>query len=337
MITYNSPLMPDMRNGAPLKILVTGAAGFIGSNLCNRLVILGFEVIGIDNLYSGNIENLEPIKSNERFTFLKQDVMDPLDFEVDMIFNLACPASPIWYQKDPIGTFKSSVLGTLNVLELAVRTKARVLQASTSEIYGDPFEHPQPESYWGNVNPVGMRSCYDEGKRAAETLMFDFQRIHGLSIRVARIFNTFGPNMRLDDGRVVPNFIGSALLNKPIEIYGDGSQTRCFCYIDDLIEALLRLMFLERDPLSPVNLGNPQETTMVEFAKLIIQLTGSSSEVVFRELPSDDPKQRKPNINLANQLLNWEPKWNYEAGLVKTIEQIRQRITNNSAYGEIAL
>lgn len=336
MTTFNSQPQLDMRNKAPFKILVTGAAGFIGSNLCNRLVLLGFDVIGLDNLYSGDIENLEPINSSERFTFVKQDVMDPLDFQVDMIFNLACPASPIWYQKDPIGTFKSSVLGTLNVLELAVRTKARVLQASTSEVYGDPFEHPQPESYWGNVNPVGMRSCYDEGKRAAETLMFDFQRIYGLSIRVARIFNTFGPNMRLDDGRVVPNFIGSALLNKPIEIYGDGSQTRCFCYIDDLIDALLRLMFLETDPLSPVNLGNPQETTMVEFANLIIQLTGSSSDVVFRELPSDDPKQRKPDINFAKNLLNWEPKWKYEAGLVKTIEQIRQRIEKNLTYGELA-
>lgn len=305
------------------KILVTGGAGFLGSHLCNRLVNAGDDVLCIDNFYTGTKANIQHLLSKPNFELIRHDVTFPLYVEVDEIFNLACPASPIHYQHDPVQTTKTSVHGAINMLGLAKRRKAKILQASTSEVYGDPEVHPQPESYWGKVNPIGIRSCYDEGKRCAETLFFDYHRQHALEIKVVRIFNTYGPRMQPNDGRVVSNFIIQALNNQDITIYGDGSQTRSFCYVDDLIEGMIRMMDSSSDFTGPVNIGNPIEFTMLELAQLVIKLTGSSSSVVFHPLPNDDPKQRKPDISLAQQKLGWNPKIQLETGLLETIKYFK--------------
>jgi len=302
------------------RILVTGGAGFLGSHLCERLLGEGNEVICIDNFFTGKKANIAHLLHNPNFELIRHDVTVPLYLEVDEIFNLACPASPVHYQYDPIQTTKTSVLGAINMLELAKRTNAKIFQASTSEVYGDPDIHPQPESYVGNVNPVGPRSCYDEGKRCAETLFFDYKRQHGLNIKVARIFNTYGPRMHPNDGRVVSNFIVQALCNEPITLFGDGNQTRSFCYVNDLIDGFLRLMNSSDEITGPMNLGNPGEFTMIELAKKICALTGSRSEFVHMPLPVDDPKQRQPDITLASSELDWEPKFNLEEGLKPTIE-----------------
>lgn len=302
-----------------MRILVTGGAGFLGSHLCDRLLELGHEVLAVDNLYTGRKENIHHNLSNPNFEFIRHDVTIPLYVEVDGIFNFACPASPIHYQSDPVQTLKTSVHGAINMLGLAKRTGARILQASTSEVYGDPEFSPQQESYWGNVNPIGIRSCYDEGKRAAETLFTDYHRQHNLDIRIVRIFNTFGPRMRPDDGRVVSNFIVQALSNKPITIYGTGEQTRSFCYVDDLISGILTLFF-NSEIHSPINIGNPSPIDMLQLAKEIIALTNSSSPIEFLPLPQDDPVQREPDISLAKKNLNWEPKVDRMSGLAKTIE-----------------
>jgi UDP-glucuronate decarboxylase len=302
------------------KILVTGGAGFLGSHLCERLLNDGHEIICADNCFTGNKENIYHLLGNPRFEFLRHDITFPLYVEVDEIYNLACPASPVHYQFDPVQTTKTCVHGSINMLGLAKRVKARIMQASTSEVYGDPTVHPQPESYWGNVNPIGRRACYDEGKRCAETLFFDYHRQHDVVIKVARIFNTYGPRMYMDDGRVVSNFIVQALKNEPITIYGDGSQTRSFCYVDDMIEAFVLLMASGDDFTGPVNLGNPDEFTILELAERIIDLTGSKSKVEFKPLPEDDPKQRKPDTALATEALGWEAKIGLEEGLPRTIE-----------------
>jgi len=301
------------------RILITGGAGFLGSFLCKRLVDAGHSVICLDNYFTGNKDNVLELLDNPNFELMRHDVTFPLYVEVDEIYNLACPASPIHYQHDPVQTTKTSVHGAINMLGLAKRTGAKIFQASTSEVYGDPQVHPQPESYWGHVNPTGIRSCYDEGKRCAETLFFDYRRQHDLRIKVARIFNTYGPNMHPNDGRVVSNFIMQALQNKPIVIYGSGQQTRSFCYVDDLIEVIVRLMDSPDDITGPVNIGNPNEFTIKELAEKIIKLTGSKSELIYRELPGDDPTQRQPNITLAKEKLGWEPKIQLEEGLKKTI------------------
>ena len=301
-----------------MRILVTGGAGFLGSHLADRLLEMGHEVIAADNFYTGSKENIAHLLNNPKFELIRHDVTFPLYIEVDGIFNLACPASPIQYQKNPVQTFKTSVHGAINMLGLAKRTGARFLQASTSEIYGDPTISPQTEDYWGNVNPIGIRSCYDEGKRAAETLTFDYHRQFGLDIRVARIFNTYGPRMAKDDGRVVSNFIVQALQGKPLTIYGDGSQTRSFCYVSDLIEGLVKLFFAEKIH-EPVNLGNPTPINMKELAEEVISLTGSNSKVEYRDLPQDDPKQREPNISKAKSILGWSPKVERTEGLKKPI------------------
>jgi UDP-glucuronate decarboxylase len=305
-----------------VRILVTGGAGFLGSHLSERLLELGHEVVVADNFYTGNKENIAHLLDNKSFELIRHDVTFPLYVEVDGIFNLACPASPVQYQKNPVQTFKTSVHGAINMLGLAKRTGARFLQASTSEIYGDPHVSPQEESYWGNVNPIGIRSCYDEGKRAAETLTFDYHRQFGLDIRVARIFNTYGPRMDANDGRVVSNFIVQALKSEPITIYGDGSQTRSFCYVSDLIEGLIKLFFKEKT-YEPVNLGNPNPINMKELAEEVLGLTGSKSRVSYMELPGDDPKQREPNITKAKDLLNWTPKVDRRAGLASTIDYFK--------------
>lgn len=310
-------------------ILVTGGAGFLGSHLCERLLEQGHEVICVDNFFTGNKRNIHHLIGHKRFELIRQDVCFPLYVEVDQIYNLACPASPRWYQQDPIQTAKTSFLGAYNLLGLAKRTGARILQASTSEVYGDPEVHPQPETYWGHVNPIGPRSCYDEGKRAAETLFFDYHRQHGVDIRVIRIFNTYGPRMSADDGRVVSNFIIQALRNEPITIYGTGSQTRSFCYVDDLISGMMAMMNLNLDITGPVNLGNPREFTMMELAKKIIEKTGSSSKIINLDLPKDDPQQRQPNIELAKQLLNWQPTVELDLGLDATISYFK-RIHNQN-------
>jgi UDP-glucuronate decarboxylase len=302
------------------KILVTGGAGFIGSHLCKKLLEQGNEVICLDNFFTGNKDNILNLLDNKRFELLRHDITFPLYLEVDEIYNLACPASPIHYQFDPVQTTKVSVHGAINMLGLAKRTKAKILQASTSEVYGDPKIHPQVESYWGNVNPIGPRSCYDEGKRCAETLFFDYWRQHKLDIRVVRIFNTYGPNMHLDDGRVVSNFIVQALQDKDITIYGDGSQTRSFCYVDDLIRGMIKMMENDKGFLGPVNLGNPQEFSIKELAEKIIKVTESKSKLVYKSLPEDDPKQRQPDISLAKKELDWEPKISLEEGLKRTID-----------------
>lgn len=301
------------------RVLVTGGAGFLGSHLCERLLADGCDVLCLDNFYSGTKQNIVHLLSNPHFEVMRHDVTFPLYVEVDEIYNLACPASPVHYQWDPVQTTKTSVHGAINLLGLAKRTKAKIFQASTSEIYGDPLIHPQQESYWGNVNPIGIRSCYDEGKRCAETLFFDYWRQHQVSIKVARIFNTYGPRMHPNDGRVVSNFIVQALKNQPITLYGDGSQTRSFCYVDDLIDAMVRIMATESDITGPINIGNPVEFTIKQLAESIILLTQSASKIEYRNLPQDDPKQRQPDISLARNLLGWEPNISLADGLKTTI------------------
>ena len=301
------------------SLLVTGGAGFLGSHLCDRLIADGHDVLCVDNFFTGSKQNIEHLIGNVRFELMRHDVTFPLFVEVDQIYNLACPASPIHYQHDPVQTTKTSVHGAINMLGLAKRLKCRILQASTSEVYGDPVVHPQPESYWGNVNPIGPRSCYDEGKRCAETLFFDYHRQHQLQIKVARIFNTYGPRMHPSDGRVVSNFIVQALKGQPITIYGEGSQTRSFCYVDDLIDGFVRLMDSPATLTGPVNLGNPGEFTIRQLAEQVIELTGSRSKLIFEPLPLDDPRQRQPDITQARERLGWEPKVALREGLVKTI------------------
>lgn len=308
-----------------MKILVTGGAGFLGSHLCDRLIKEGDDVICVDNLYTGSINNIYHLLNNPHFSFMEHDVEVPLDVDVDQIYNLACPASPPHYQADPIKTAKTSMFGALNLLELARQNNARILQASTSEVYGDPEVHPQPESYRGCVNPIGIRSCYDEGKRIAETLFFDYLRQYGTDIRVMRIFNTYGPRMNPEDGRVVSNFIVQALNGQDITIYGNGTQTRSFCYVDDLIEGMYRLMNVENFT-GPVNIGNPSEFTMLELAEKVLKLTGSKSKPIYMPLPGDDPTQRKPVIELAKEKLDWEPTIDLERGLIRTIEYFKRII-----------
>jgi UDP-glucuronate decarboxylase len=306
------------------RVLVTGGAGFLGSHLCDRLIEAGHDVLCVDNYYTGSKANVAHLLGHPRFELMRHDVTFPLYVEVDDIYNLACPASPIHYQWDPVQTTKTSVHGAINMLGLAKRVKARILQASTSEVYGDPEVHPQPESYWGRVNPVGIRSCYDEGKRCAETLFFDYWRQHSLRIKVVRIFNTYGPRMHPNDGRVVSNFIVQALRGEDITIYGDGSQTRSFCYCDDLIEAMIRAMRTDDDFTGPVNIGNPGEFTMLALAEMVLRLTSSRSKLVFQPLPADDPRQRRPDISLARQALGWEPRVPLEDGLKETIAYFRK-------------
>ncbi len=311
-----------MRNCSNLttkRVLVTGGAGFVGSHLCERLLCDGYDVLCVDNFFTGSKENVAHLVGNSRFELLRHDVTFPLFVEVDEIYNLACPASPIHYQHDPVQTTKTSVHGAINMLGLAKRLGARILQASTSEVYGDPKVHPQTEDYWGYVNPIGFRSCYDEGKRCAETLFFDYRRQHNLRIKVARIFNTYGPRMHPDDGRVVSNFIVQALQGRPLTLYGTGSQTRSFCYVDDLVEALVRAMATPDDFTGPVNTGNPGEFTIRELAELVLEMTGSKSRLEYRELPEDDPTQRRPDITLAKEALGWEPEVALREGLEKTI------------------
>jgi UDP-glucuronate decarboxylase len=301
------------------RVMVTGGAGFIGSHLCKRLLARGDEVLCVDNFYTGSRRNVQHLLDNPLFELMRHDICFPLYVEVQQIFNLACPASPVHYQFDPVQTTKVSVIGAINMLGLSKRVKAKILQASTSEVYGDPSVHPQEESYWGNVNPIGPRSCYDEGKRCAETLFFDYHRQHGLPIKVARIFNTYGPGMHPNDGRVVSNFVVQALSNQDITIYGEGNQTRSFCYVDDLVEGLIRLMETSSKVTGPINLGNPSEFTIRELANLVIDLTGSSSKIIFRPLPQDDPRQRCPDITKAGELLSWKPTVALRDGLLKTI------------------
>lgn len=312
-----------------MRILVTGGAGFIGSHLCERLLNEGNEIICVDNLFTGSKENISHLSDNNRFEFIRHDIINPLHVEVDQIYNLACPASPVHYQYNPIKTAKTSFLGTLNMLGLAKRVKAKILQASTSEVYGDPKEHPQTETYWGNVNPIGIRSCYDESKRVAETLMMDYHRQNNVDIKIIRIFNTYGPNMNPDDGRVVSNFIVQALKDEDITIYGDGSQTRSFQYVDDLVEGMIRMMKSENFT-GPVNLGNPGEFTVLELAqKVLSMIPESKSQIVYKELPKDDPTKRKPDISLAREKLGWEPKIQLEQGLEKTIGWFKSKIFEN--------
>jgi UDP-glucuronate decarboxylase len=317
-----------MKDTKTKRILITGGAGFLGSHLSERLLALGHEVICVDNFFTGSKENIRHLIPNPYFELMRHDVTFPLYVEVDEIYNLACPASPIHYQYDPVQTTKTSVHGAINMLGLAKRVRARILQASTSEVYGDPQVHPQKEDYWGHVNPIGMRSCYDEGKRCAETLFFDYYRQNKVQIKVARIFNTYGPRMHPHDGRVVSNFIVQALKNQPITIYGDGRQTRSFCYVSDLIEGLIRLMNTPDDFTGPVNIGNPGEFTMIELAEMVIRLSGSKSKLVFNPLPPDDPKQRKPDIEQARKVLDWQPTVRLEDGLEKTIAYFRKVVAD---------
>jgi UDP-glucuronate decarboxylase len=310
-----------------MRILITGGAGFLGSHLSDRLIEQGHEVICLDNFFTGRKSNIQHLLGNPRFELVRHDVIDPFKFEVDRIYNLACPASPPHYQYNPIKTMKTSVVGAINCLGLAKRVKARVFQASTSEVYGDPTVHPQQEAYWGNVNPIGLRSCYDEGKRAAETLFFDYHRENGVDIRVIRIFNTYGPRMLADDGRVVSNFIVQALQGKDLTVYGEGSQTRSFCYVDDLVDGFMRFMEQEKI-VGPMNLGNPGEFTMLQLAELVIKKVGGKSKISHLPLPADDPKQRQPDITLAKSTLGWEPKVPLEAGIEKTIEYFRGALAN---------
>jgi UDP-glucuronate decarboxylase len=302
-----------------MRILVTGGAGFIGSHLCERLLGEGHDVLCLDNFFTGKKANVQRLTESSRFELIRHDITEPILLEVDQIYNLACPASPIHYQYNPVKTIKTSVLGVIHMLGMAKRVRARILQASTSEVYGDPHVHPQTEAYWGNVNPIGIRSCYDEGKRVAETLMMDYHRQNKVDIRIIRIFNTYGPRMALEDGRVVSNFVLQALRGEDLTVFGDGSQTRSFCYVDDLVEGMVRLMNRE-GVTGPVNVGNPTETTVLEFAKRILALTGSRSKIVNKPLPADDPRQRKPDISLARELLGWEPRVPIETGLQRTIE-----------------
>ena len=319
-----------MPNATAKRVLVTGGAGFLGSHLCERLLERGDEVLCVDNFFSSTRHNVAHLLDNPRMELLRHDVTFPLYVEVDEIFNLACPASPVHYQFDPVQTTKTSVIGAINMLGLAKRLKVKVLQASTSEVYGDPTVHPQTEEYWGDVNPIGMRSCYDEGKRCAETLFFDYRRQHNMPIKVVRIFNTYGPRMHPHDGRVVSNFIVQALLGKNITIYGDGGQTRSFCYVDDLIEGMLRMMNTPPDVTGPINVGNPGEFTIRELSELIVELAASSSKLIFEPLPSDDPKQRQPDISKAKALLGWEPKTQLRDGLVKTIAYFHQILSDGT-------
>ena len=318
------------------RLLVTGGAGFLGSHLCERLLAEGAEVLSVDTYFTGRRSNIAHLLDHRQFEAMRHDVTEPLRVEVDGIFNLACPASPIHYQHDPVATTKVSVVGAINMLGLAKRLKAPILQASTSEVYGDPNVHPQQEGYWGNVNPIGPRSCYDEGKRCAETLFFDYRRQHGLNIKVMRIFNTCGPRMHPDDGRVVSNFIVQALKGEPITLYGDGLQTRSFCYVDDLIEGMLRLMLTPDGVTGPVNIGNPQEFTIADLARMVIMLTGSTSEVVYRSLPTDDPRQRRPDITLAESLLGWQPTVPLGEGLRRTIAYFRQIVGETASARRVA-
>jgi UDP-glucuronate decarboxylase len=306
------------------RVLVSGGAGFLGSHLCDRMLNDGNDVLCVDNFYSGTKDNIAHLMGNPNFELMRHDVCFPLHVEVDEIYNLACPASPVHYQSDPIQTTKTSVMGAMNMLGLAKRTKAKILQASTSEVYGDPEVHPQKESYWGHVNSIGIRSCYDEGKRCAETLFFDYKRQHDVEIKVVRIFNTYGPHMHPNDGRVVSNFIVQALRGEDITIYGDGSQTRSFCYVDCLIEGFVRFMASSKDVTGPINMGNPVEFTIMELAETTLKMIGGKSKLVLKPLPQDDPKQRRPDITLAKQQLNWEPKVNLNAGLEKTIDYFKK-------------
>jgi UDP-glucuronate decarboxylase len=310
-------------HSAANRVLVTGGAGFIGSHLVRRLLDAGDDVLVADNYYSGSRHNLDDVLDHPSLEILRHDITFPLYIEVDQIYNLACPASPVFYQRDPVQTTKTSVVGSINMLGLAKRTKARILLSSTSEVYGDPEVHPQEETYWGNVNPIGVRSCYDEGKRCAETLFFDYRRQHDMPIKVARIFNTYGPRMRPDDGRVVSNFIVSALRGEPLTIYGDGSQTRSFCYVDDLVDGLIRLMNTPHEVTGPINIGNPHEFTMIELAEKVIAAVGPPVDIEYRPLPPDDPAQRQPNIDRAMQALDWKPRIELDEGLAKTVEYFR--------------
>jgi UDP-glucuronate decarboxylase len=314
------------------RVLVTGGAGFLGSHLCERLLGQGHDVLCVDNFFSSTRRNVEHLIDDRRFELMRHDVTFPLYVEVDEIYNLACPASPVHYQFDPVQTTKTSVIGAINMLGLAKRVKAKILQASTSEVYGDPDIHPQPESYWGNVNPIGFRSCYDEGKRCAETLFFDYRRQHNLAIKVVRIFNTYGPRMHPHDGRVVSNFIVQALKGEDITIYGDGSQTRSFCYADDLVEAMMRMMATPDDVTGPVNIGNPGEFTIRQLAELVIELTGAKSQLICQKLPSDDPKQRRPDIAQARELLDWQPKVQLREGLVATIAYFDKLLAEGDSF-----
>lgn len=317
------------------RILVTGGAGFLGSHLCEQLLEAGHDVLCVDNFFTGSRGNIGHLSCNPNFEMMRHDVTFPLYVEVDEIYNLACPASPIHYQFDPVQTTKTSVSGTINMLGLAKRVKAKMLQASTSEVYGDPTVHPQPEEYWGNVNPIGFRSCYDEGKRCAETLVFDYIRQHKMHGKVVRIFNTYGPRMHPNDGRVVSNFVVQALTGKNITLYGDGCQTRSFCYVDDLVGAMIRMMATDRETTGPINIGNPKEFTIRELAELVLELTGSKSELVFEPLPSDDPKQRCPDIAKAKEKLGWEPKVALRDGLVKTIEYFDDLLRSSNLPHEV--
>jgi len=309
-----------------MRVLVAGGAGFLGSHLAEKLLDKGDEVIVVDNLYTGFKSNIARQLANPKFEFIRHDITEPINVEVDQIYNLACPASPIHYQKNPVETIKTSVLGSINLLELARRSGARILQASTSEVYGDPIISPQPESYFGNVNPIGIRACYDEGKRASETLFFDYHRQYQVEIKVARIFNTYGPRMDLDDGRVVSNFIVQALRGEPLTVYGDGKQTRSFCFVDDLIVGMVSLMNTPGDVTGPINIGNANEFTMIELAEIIINLTGSKSKIIFSQLPMDDPKQRRPDLSLAKSLLKWNASIQIQEGLQKTIKEFQSRL-----------
>ncbi len=309
-----------------MRLLVTGAAGFLGSHLCSRLLAAGHEVIGLDNFCTSERFKITELLSNQNFSFIEQDVAEKVDLKVDGIFNLACPASPIHYQKDPVRTIRTNVLGAINMLDLSSKYSIPILQASTSEVYGDPAVSPQSESYWGNVNPIGIRACYDEGKRTAETLFFDYHRQFGINIKVARIFNTYGPGMHFHDGRVVSNFIFQALSGEPLTVYGDGTQTRSFCYVNDLIEGLFKLFFSEASITGPVNLGNPGEISMKTLAEKIISISNSKSQILFESLPSDDPKQRNPDISLASEALAWEPTFNLDRGLMETVLDFKERL-----------
>jgi UDP-glucuronate decarboxylase len=309
-----------------MRILVAGGAGFLGSHLVDKLIALEHEVIIVDNLYTGNKQNFQHHLASPKFEFIRHDITEPINIEVDQIYNLACPASPVHYQKNPVETIRTSVLGSINLLDLARRNGAIVLQASTSEVYGDPTISPQNESYLGNVNPIGIRACYDEGKRASETLFFDYHRQHGVGIKVARIFNTYGPRMDLQDGRVVSNFIVQALQDRKISIYGDGNQTRSFCYVDDLIDGLMKLMNSDISITGPINLGNPNEFTMLSLARLIVEMTNSNSEIEYSPLPQDDPKQRQPDISLAKSVLGWIPTIELKEGLIRTIAEFESRV-----------
>jgi UDP-glucuronate decarboxylase len=308
-----------------MRILVTGGAGFLGSHLCERLLAEGHDVICLDNFFTGSRDNIIHLLDNRRFELIRHDIVEPILLEVDRIYNLACPASPVHYQYNPVKTVKTSVMGTINMLGMAKRVKARILQASTSEVYGDPQVHPQTEDYWGHVNPIGIRSCYDEGKRVAETLMMDYHRQNGVDIRIVRIFNTYGPRMAENDGRVVSNFILQALKNQEITVFGDGSQTRSFCYVDDLIEGMIRMMENQQGFIGPVNLGNPQENSILEFAEKIVSITGSASRIAFKPLPQDDPKQRRPDISLAAEQLGWQPTVDLATGLKRTADYFAAR------------